>query len=186
MIGQLDAMGIGRSDDPATMCAAAMLRTAVTMRPVVASCAARLHSARKQHSALRALGDPMSYADRREWQALAVSDLLSAAARLWDVSEQAHAEASEQASSRKFYRAAWQATHTPPPEIALLPRLRHWFSVGHASDQALSRWGAQAVASVAQASPVFGLSLLRLWCDAWATSQRRGHVVECCIICGRC
>lgn len=76
MIGQLNALGIGQSDDPATMCAAAMMRTAGTMRTEVELCASRLHEAREQHSMLRALGDPTSYIDRREWQAPAVSDPL--------------------------------------------------------------------------------------------------------------
>lgn len=108
---------------------------------------------------------------------------------MWDSSdaarEAAQADGARSVSQRQCYAVAWRAQSSPPPHVSLLPRLRKWFRADRVPTPALEAWIESAVASVAQTAPTFGISVLRTWCDAWATSARHGHHIEHCILCGR-
>lgn len=189
LVGQLHSMGIHRDEDPMTTCAATMMRTAVSMRQEVADAAERLRRVRDEHSALRAMGDPAHHADRLMWAAPATCDVLEAALDAWDASDAAREVGREgdgaKCTQRACYSVAWRAQNAMSPHVALLPRLRRWFRADRAPRPLLESWADEAIRSVAQAAPSFGLVMLRTWCDAWATSARRGHQVEHCIMCGR-
>lgn len=163
------------------------------MPEVIEECAARLRVAREQYSALRAMGGPAQYEDCKEWSAPAVSDTMSVALCEWVASEPARSAEPQRKHGIYVYLVAWHAMHAPAPHEALLPRLRWWFPTDRISDPTLVEWTQRAVASVAQASRVFGIAVLRVWCDAWATSavgigssdcRRQGggrpsHLVRC-------
>lgn len=70
--------------------------------------------------------------------------------------------------------------------MSLLPRIRKRFPDARTSDATIRMWLRRAIGGVAQASPVFGTALPSLWCDAWATSHRKGMGADSCLFCGRC
>lgn len=41
-----------------------------------------------------------------------------------------------------------------------------------------------AVEPLGKCSPVFGVAVLRTWCDAWKTASRGGFPIGACVLCG--
>lgn len=156
-----------------------------TMSECIEVCARDIEQARSEHSPLRAMGDLEWHADRRLWRAPAVSDTLSDALRA-AARARATPDQDELAARRvPYYTMAWRCAQPAPLDVVLLPRLRRWFPSVRIPTVTLREWVRRAADSVAQASPLFGISLLRVWCDAWATSYRKGVGADGCIRCGR-
>lgn len=83
----------------------------------------------------------------------------------------------------QYYDMVWNAAQRAPLDLSLLPRLRRWFVSDWVPSSAIREWVRIAIGGVAQAPLVFGIALLRVWCDARATSYRKGAGADHCIFC---
>lgn len=144
----------------------------------VAAARAELQHWRQEVGALAALACPDLAPDRLVWRAPAHADEMAEAME----AEEA-APTPPPGGRKRSARAHKEEAHSLAR--ALLPRVRRWFPDAVATDAALIQKMAAAIEPLALCSPLYGVALVRAWCDGWKTAGRRGYDPGVCIVCGR-
>lgn len=141
---------------------------------------AMLAKLREDVGPLAAIGRPGLAHDRVAWRAPAHAGEMELAMKFLAEEDQADARLrrGRRRGGRRDHEASCMAA-------ALLQRVRRWFPEAAIADAYLAAKCSATIAPLASCSPLFGVALLRTWCDGWKTASRRGFPVGACILCSR-
>lgn len=140
---------------------------------------AQLTAAREAVGSLASLGRPELAPDRAVWRAPAHADEMQGAMQV-DVGRRPDDETAPNVARHM----AGPSGAVDGLAAAMVHRMRRRFSRALLSDSAMTNKCREALTPLAS-SPVFGVAVLRTWCDAWKAAARRGFPVGACILCGR-